>query len=98
MQTHMHSFNRVCMFVRLQMFAIVHLRDLVRNRIDTQATSFFTLWGAGRINRAPKTVSYCVNFIRAFKIVYTQNTNVLCAITLNRFSCDCNRLCVFVRL
>ena len=42
----LRSFNRVCVYVRLQPFAIVRLHELARDHIDTQATSFFTLWCA----------------------------------------------------
>ena len=48
----LHSFNRVCVYVRLRTFAIVRLRELARDCTDTRATSFFTLWCAGRINSA----------------------------------------------
>ena len=49
--TDLRLFNRVCVCVRLRTFAIVRLRELACDRIDTRAT-YFTLWRSGRINSA----------------------------------------------
>ena len=37
--TDLHSFNRVCVCVRLRTFVMVYLCELAHDRIDTQTTS-----------------------------------------------------------
>ena len=84
--------------MRLRTFAVVRLRELVRDHIDTQAPYFFDLVMHGLHNSVRANAHLgedwlpCVKSVHVFAIVYTQNANTLCAIALNHFACDRDRL------
>ena len=94
--TDLRSFNLVCVYVRLRTFAIVCLCELVRDRIDTRATSLILPCGARVAQivcmQAPisEKISYLALILcmclRSF--LHMLDANALCTIALNRFACD----------